>query len=176
MTDEYNQSGIGCQWGPGAEHTAVGGGELGGPGWLYAFTHPLIAEFLSSFLPYHEGRRLWEADGDIGLTGSGIEVGCTRLVTVRRIPLPVTTPAQHVEFATLVVKAVGAQGIWQDLVDDTLAEAALYMTGGCPEWAKAAAAEVVGWAVQGTTDVGLVALAEQARRCSCASTPSQHRK
>jgi len=112
MTYEDDRTGRGCQWGAGIEHTAPGVGPLAGPGWLYAYTHPLLAVFFNRIHVRFEQPHLWVADGDIGKTDHGIQVACRRLATVRRIEVPTMTGQQCVGLAVLATREVSAHADW----------------------------------------------------------------
>jgi len=157
ITDDDDRTALGCQWGAGLEHTAPGLGPLGGSGWLYAFTHPYLAAFFAPWLPY-EGYRLWRADGVVGLTGSGFEVGCTHLATIARLALPAVDVEASIRFARAVARLAPPSRE----AEDTLADAELYVASDMPIWARQAAAMAVGYAVEGTTKLPLAALAEAA--------------
>jgi len=103
ITNRYDRTHGGCQWGEGAEHTAPGGGELCTAAWIHAYTDPLLAVL---FNPVHANfdlgaAHLWEAEGDVGIHAYGVKVGCTRLKTLRRIPLPDFPCAARVRFIAL---------------------------------------------------------------------------
>jgi len=101
LTNEKDQTYGKTQWGENIEHTTDGSGNLCGPGWLHAYTDPLLAILLSPIHTNFNDPHLWEAEGDVGKTDHGLKVGCTRLRTVRRIKLPKITVEQRVRFAIL---------------------------------------------------------------------------
>ena len=106
LTNELGQTYNKTQWGEGVEHTASGRGPLCADGWLHAYTHPLLAVLLN---PIHAGikrSQLWEAEGEVGAEDHGLKVGCTRLRTVRQIPVPEVTTEQRVRFGLLCALAV----------------------------------------------------------------------
>lgn len=115
LTDEKDRTYNDCQWGEGVEHTAFGEGDLCGPGWLHAYTDPLLAVLLNlihaNFSPktYH----LWECEGDVGRTDHGLKVGCTRIKTLRRVEPSKVTPEQHIRFAILCVMRVCHNKAWR---------------------------------------------------------------
>jgi len=99
LTDRNVQTYGGCQWGEGVEHTASGEGDLCDSGWLHAYTHPLLAVLLNPIYGNFRQARMWEAEGIVGKEDRGLEVGCTRLKTIREVPMPEVTTEQHVRFA-----------------------------------------------------------------------------
>jgi hypothetical protein len=100
LTDEHDRTFGGCQWGEGVEHMTSGKGELCGPGWLHAYTDPLVAVLLNPIHANFNNAHLWEADGDVGAEHN-LKVGCTRLTTVRRLDMPEIGVEQRVRFAVL---------------------------------------------------------------------------
>lgn len=89
------------QWGAGVTHKASGEGQLCGPGWLHAYTDPLLAVLLNPIHANFEEPRMWESEGQVGITNHGLKVGCTTLTTVREIPLPNITVEEKVRFGIL---------------------------------------------------------------------------
>jgi hypothetical protein len=89
-------------WGEGVTHCGTGEGALCGPGWIHAYTDPLLAVLLN---PIHGNfaapLTLWEADGDVCLTDYGLKVGCRKLTTVRIIESPEVSIVQRVAFGIL---------------------------------------------------------------------------
>ena len=103
LTNEHDRTYGETQWGDGVSHETNGAGNLCGSGWIHAYTSPLLAIFLN---PIHgnydlKTAHLWEAGGEIEKDDFGLKVGCTRLTTTQRIPLPVVTTHQRVKFAIL---------------------------------------------------------------------------
>lgn len=109
------------QWGENVTHTTSGEGELGGPGWLHYYTHPLLAVLLNSIHAEIVDPALWEchAAGKIK-EDRGLKCGCTSLTTLRRIPLPVVTTAQRVRFAILCARQVHRNKDWLKWADKWL--------------------------------------------------------
>ena len=98
----------GCKWGDGATHETDGSGDMCGPGWLHAYTHPLLAVLFNPIHANFSNPLLWECEGEIGKNDRGLKVGCTRLTTLRRIPLPEISTEQRVKFAILCALKVCA--------------------------------------------------------------------
>lgn len=156
LTDEKGQTYNNTQWGPGVTHTASGVGELCGSGWLHAYTSPLLAVLLNSIHAAFDNPRLWEADGEVGATDNGLKVGCTRLTTVREIPLPEITTEQRVRFGILCAKAVCTDAPWTRWAEKWLSGVD---RGREPAWAAARAAAGAAWAA---ASIDLIALAKEA--------------
>lgn len=89
------------QWGENFTHETSGKGALCGPGWLHAYTDPLLAVFLNvggaNFSFYH----LWEAKGDVGISDGGLKVGCKKLTTTKQMETPKVTLHARARFAIL---------------------------------------------------------------------------
>lgn len=127
------------KWGPGVEHIASGEGSLCGPGWLHAYTDPLLAVLLNPIYGGFCRPHLWEADGDVGETDYGLKVGCTRLRTLRRMKLPRVTSEQRVRFAILCARTVFHNGDWNIWAD-------AWLSGENRSASAATAAEAAAWA------------------------------
>jgi hypothetical protein len=113
LTNADDQTRGETQWGEGVEHTADGGGELCTAAWIHAYVDPVLAVLMD---PIHgcfldSDAHLWECDGDVGVD-DGTKVGCTRLKTLRRIPIPEVTTEQRVRFAILCALEVYDDPDW----------------------------------------------------------------
>ena len=165
LTDESRQTHNNTQWGAGVTHSGTGEGELCGPGWIHAYTHPLLAVLLN---PVHVGfkkPRLWEAEGEVARTDHGLKVGCLSLTTLCELPLPVITTTQRVRFAILCAKEVCKNKQWNAWADawlsgkDRTKESARAWEAA-RAWAAAAAAEAAAaWAA---AEIDFIAIAEKA--------------
>jgi hypothetical protein len=118
LTNERGQTRDETQWGEGVTHSGTGKGELCGPGWIHAYTHPLLAVLLNPIHADFQNPQLWEAQGKIGKNDYGLKVGCRRLTTTKRISLPIITPTQRVMFAILCVKEVCKDEKWNVWADN----------------------------------------------------------
>ena len=94
------------KWGDGVERTASGEGDLCGPGWLHAYEDPLVAAFMNPAHANITSPLLWECDGGVGKREGELKCGCTRLKTLRQIPLPQITTDQRVEVAIRVARGI----------------------------------------------------------------------
>jgi hypothetical protein len=106
LTDENDRTYNNTQWGENVTHTASGKGDLCGPGWLHAYTNPLLAVLLN---PIHAGFKsphLWEAEGRIYKTDKGLKVSTKKLATIRRMKLPPIYATQRIAFGILCAKKV----------------------------------------------------------------------
>ena len=155
LTDRNGCTYGGCLWGEGIEHTASGEGGLCGPGWLHAYTHPLLAVVFNPIYGHIEDPLLWEAEGDVGATDHGLKVGCTRLRTVQQIPLPEVTPEQRVRFAILCARSVCNNAAW-------LAWANAWLDGTDRSEESASAIARALWAQSWTAEAGVMWTAEAA--------------
>jgi len=114
LTDGNDQTFGGCQWGEGVENTAPGTGELCTAGWLHACTDPLLAVMLNPIYADLDltTAHLWEAEGDVGRDDHGLQVGCTRLKTLRRIALPSVSLEARIRFGICCALAVCEEPPW----------------------------------------------------------------
>ena len=110
LTDQNHRTRAGesneCQWGENITHSGTGEGELCGPGWIHAYTDPLLAVM---FNPIHANIKspiLWESEGDVVLDDHGVKVGCLSLTTLRIVPLPEVSTNQLVAFGILCAMQV----------------------------------------------------------------------
>lgn len=107
LTDENNQTRNKTQWGENVTHETDGSGDLCGPGWLHAYSDPLLAVLLSPIHYDFNKPRLWEAQGKgISKDDHGLKLGFTKLTTLREIPLPKVSTEQRVRFAIYCVLEV----------------------------------------------------------------------
>lgn len=164
LTDQNKETMNHTVWGEGIEHTATGRGPLCSPGWLHAYTDPLLAVLLSPIHTRIENPRLWECEGDVGMDDNGLKVGCTRLKTIREIELPVVTTEQRVKFGILCALEMNrneefeawARG-WLDGTDRTeaAARAAAWAATRAAAWAAESAAltaaRAAAWAAEVAT-------------------------
>ena len=106
LTDGKNQTMNGTQWGENVTHTADGKStELCNEHWLHAYVDPVLAVMMAPAHVSYSQTKMWEAEGTVGLEKTD-KVGCTSLMTVREIPIPVVTTSQRVKFACLVAREV----------------------------------------------------------------------
>ena len=102
LTDENWETHGHTKWGPGVTHGPTSGeGGLCGSGWLHAYTSPELALLLN---PIHANFRnpvLWEAEGEIEKSDSGLKVGVRTLTTIRILDQPEITIEHLVRFAIL---------------------------------------------------------------------------
>jgi hypothetical protein len=84
-----------------------GNGDLCGPGWYHAYTHPGLALLLNPIHANYAPCRLWEAEGEIGLTDRGLKVGVRRLRLTHELVAPSSiTAEQCITFALHAALAV----------------------------------------------------------------------
>jgi len=117
LTDSNGCTRGDTQWGPGVSHSGTGEGDLCGPGWIHAYTHPLLALLMNPGHANIDNPLLWESEGEIALSDYGLKVGCRTLMTLREIPVPQITTEQRVRFGILCAKQVCddlAWNVWAD--------------------------------------------------------------
>jgi len=100
--DGYTRRGMSNEtlWGEGVEHTAPGGGELCTNSWLHAYPNLNLAVIMN---PIHANLKDpigWVSRGDVGISTPD-KVGCTKLITLNKIPLPNPTLNQRIAFGIL---------------------------------------------------------------------------
>ena len=160
LTDEKGRTYGGCQWGEGVTHTVSGEGELCGPGWIHAYTDPLLAVLLN---PIHgnfpsDTMHLWECEGEVGKTDHGLKVGCTACTTVRQLDVPQVTAEQRVRFGLLCAMRVYTDPGW-------VVWAQGWLSGeDRTESAARAAASAARSAAWSAVDIDLTAIAAEAVR------------
>ena len=101
LTDQKYQTKNSTQWGENIEHVASGEGELCSSGFLHAYLDPLLAVLLNPIHANIENIVLWEAEGEVAKEDHGLKVGCTKLKTIKVIPLPKITIEQKIKFGIL---------------------------------------------------------------------------
>ena len=99
-------------WVPGRSLTTDGGGNLCGPGFIHAYTDPLLGVFLNPIHAAIKDPLGWRCEGVITKTDHGLKVGCTSLMTIERIELPTVTWVQCIRFAILAAQEVCGVPDW----------------------------------------------------------------
>jgi hypothetical protein len=144
LTDSKSQTKNQTQWGENITHTADGGDHaLCSEYWLHAYRDPLTAILLN---PAHGGfdaqtMQLWECEAEIG-KDAGDKIGCTKITTLRQIPLPQVTTTQRCAFAILIAKELfGVKNQkWDEWASNWLANKNNARSKAAAEAAAAAAA------------------------------------
>ena len=101
LTNLHSQTRSATQWGENVTHELPVRDiyQLCSKQVLHAYASPELAVLMdpiqASLLPH---AILWEAEGDV-VVNDGTKVGCTRLTTLKQIPIPTITPEQQVTFA-----------------------------------------------------------------------------
>jgi hypothetical protein len=162
------------QWTP----TLSGEGNLCGPGWYHAYTHPGLALLLNPIHANYQPCRLWEAEGEIGRTDYGLKVGVRRLRLSHELMVPTLTSEQRVTFALYAALAVYRTPRFVNWAENWLAgtdrtqaaaraaawaaeAAAARAAALAPVWAAEAAARAAAWAAEAAA-TDLVAWADAA--------------
>jgi hypothetical protein len=117
LTNEIMQTGLSrnaklTQWEIGIKQETNGKGDLGGPGWLHAYTHPLLAVLFNPVHANFKNPRLFVAEGDIQKTDNGQKVGLTSLVLIKEIDLPKISLTQKIAFGIFCAKEVSKSKEW----------------------------------------------------------------
>ena len=102
LTDQNMQTYNGYQWVPGETRTTDGTGGLCGPGWLHAYTDPLLAVLLNPIHANIKTPRLFRctASGEMR-NDKGLKVGYTSLTLDEELPLPEISMTHHIAFGIL---------------------------------------------------------------------------
>lgn len=134
-------------WGAGVTHSGTGEGDLCGPGFIHAYTDPLLAVLLNPIQAGIADPKLWVCEGEVVKTDHGLKVGCVALTTVSVQTLPIVTTEQRVKFAVLCAKRVCDDpafvrwaAAWLDGTNRTKAAAAAAAEAAWAAWAAAEAA------------------------------------
>lgn len=111
-----------CTWGPGVTHSGTGKGDLCGPGFIHAYTSPLLAIFLNPIHAAIDDPKLWECEGTVVKTDRDLKVGSISLTTVKEIPVPNITTNKKAAFGIYCALATGYGGrFWEFWANDWLA-------------------------------------------------------
>lgn len=121
LTDEHDRTRGPTQWGAVVSHRGTGDGNLCGPGWIHAYTHPLLALMFNPVHANIQSPHLWESDGEVARHDLGTKVGCLSLTTLWRLPLPQVSPQQRVNFGLLCAQRVYSDGVWGSWAQGRLA-------------------------------------------------------
>jgi hypothetical protein len=102
------------QWGENTTHTAVGpeNGPLCSDSWIHAYESPEMAIIMNPAHAIIQHPILWEAEGHICLSESGLKCGCRTLTTIRETPLPNITLEQRIRFTIGCAAQVYADPSW----------------------------------------------------------------
>ena len=173
LTKQDNTTQNDTLWGEGVTHEADGKStELCNNHWLHAYTDPLLAVIMNPAHANIGNPKLWECEGDVGLEQAD-KVGCTKLTTLKEIPLPQITPSQLIKFACLVAREIyplwdkyDKDGVWLKWYDggcqpDDAANAANAANAACYA-ANAASYAAYYAAYAANIKIDLVNLARQA--------------
>ena len=109
LTDEYDRTYNGCQWGKDVCHIVDGVGPLCTKDWIHFYQNKYLAAILN---PIHgdfnpKTMHMWKSKA----TGKfkhdrGLKSGCTHFTTIGQIKVPLITTEQRVEFAILCAREV----------------------------------------------------------------------
>ena len=167
LTNQKLTTHDGCAWVIGEWHSTDGHGNLCGPGWLHAYTDPLLAVLLNPMHAAFVAPRLFEAeaDGDIRLA-HGLQIGATKMRLTAEMPLPVVTTQQRVRFGILCARHACSDPAWNRWADQWLSVSVEDQTAKAA-WAARAARAAREVAIGQQCD--LIAIARQATG-SCSQT------
>lgn len=152
LTNNVGQTYNCCQWGESVTNETSGTGDLCGPGWLHYYEDARLAVLLNPIhAEFHpDTMQLWEAKADGQIKRDrGLKAGCSRLTTLRRIPLPEVTTEHRIRFGIACARRVCTDKVWQTWAtkwlsgEDRSEDAALYAAGAAATAATASAAATV---------------------------------
>ena len=102
LTDQYNTTYGNTKWGISVTHETSGDGELCGFGWLHYYHSPELAVLLNPMHACIVNPKLWEVEATgIHKNDNGLKSGCTKITTIREIPLPEFSIEQKIKFGIL---------------------------------------------------------------------------
>lgn len=108
LTDGRSETKRNTVWGEGVSHEAPGEGTLCSAGWIHCYIDPHIAAFMHKVHVPFENPILWEAEAEPPFKCEGqLKMGCRKLTTIRKLPLPTISIEQRVEVAIRCALAVG---------------------------------------------------------------------
>ena len=159
LTDQDMRTHNGFQWTLNKEETASGKGGLCGPGFLHAYTDPLLAILLNPIHADIKSPRLFKGTGTVSKTDNGLKIGCTEMTLTEEMELPVINIVQRIAFGILCTKEVYKDKDWNTWADNWLsgkdrteatAEAAARAARAAwaaraTAWEAAEAAEAAAW-------------------------------
>ena len=164
LTDMNMKTYRGYPWTLGKWNRTSGKGDLCGPGWLHAYTSPVLAELLDPIHANFREYRLFrgEASGQV-IRDSGLKVGYTNMRITEELPRLHITPENRIRFGIACACRVYTSaeyrawaGRWVSGADRTEAAARAARTA---VWAAEAAraARIAVWAAEAAarTAVGL---------------------
>ena len=119
LTDRNMQTYGGFQWVLNKTVGPLSGiGNLCGPGFIHAYTDPLLAVLLDPIhAAFGESSRLFAAEGEVAKTDRGLKVGVISLTITREIPKPVITMTQTVAFGVLCARRFPSSRAWNEWAD-----------------------------------------------------------
>ena len=102
LTNQHSQTYNNTQWGVNVTHKTNGKGELCTKGWLHFYNSPELAILMNPIHARFSNPKMWLAEaGGKFKDDFGIKGGCTKLTTLREIPVPVITETQKIAFGIL---------------------------------------------------------------------------
>ena len=100
LTDQKFLTRNNTLWGENITYETSGKGELCSDGWLHFYHNPILAILLNPIHADISNPILWEAEAEGRLRDDhGLKGGCTKLTTIKQLPLPEVTLEQRVELA-----------------------------------------------------------------------------
>ena len=102
LTNQDNTTYNNTKWGQGITHETSGEGELCSSGWLHYYHSPELAVLLNPIHANILNPKLWEVEAEgMHKDDKGLKGGCTKMTTIKEIPLPEFSLEQKVKFGIL---------------------------------------------------------------------------
>jgi hypothetical protein len=102
LTDQNSRTFNNTQWGENVTHETNGEGDLCTKGWLHFYSSPELAILMNPIHADFANPKMWLAKAEgIFKDDFGRKSGCTKLTTLREIPVPVITETQKIAFGIL---------------------------------------------------------------------------
>lgn len=109
LTDQWNQSSDGREWGPAVKHkvkAASGSGEAR----ILCYASPSLALLLNPHFERYATPRIWEAFVDVEAVRGDAIVACSEVATTRQVTPPALNGLHHARFAVLCARAASGEG------------------------------------------------------------------
>ena len=106
-------------WGEGVTHETSGSGPMCSSGWLHYYHDPYLAVLLNVLHAQISNPLLWEAEAEGEYRDDrGLKGACTKLTTIRQIPLPEISLEERVGFAIRCAKLTNLEEFWVKWADE----------------------------------------------------------
>ena len=121
LTDEKDRTKNETQWGGNVTHETDGTGDLCGPGWLHAYSDPLVAVLHNSIHGNFDlgAAHMWECrTGRRIKNDRGLKLRTTKLTTLTRVEMPAVSTVNRIAYGILCAKEVCKDPDWIKWADN----------------------------------------------------------